>query len=277
MTTTAPTVTDAVKAAVILAITNMKGGVGKSTTTINLAKYIAQFSKQKVLVVDIDAQGNSTATFLSAVPKDALVGSDLFKAELPEGRLPAVASERVHVIAGDRLLKSVDGMVASDNAAARRALYQRFRANLRAVAQGYDVVIIDTPTTAEHRYFSAMVAADFSVTPALMDAFSLSGARDLVQALHDTKALYGNPRHKHVGILPNQFSKRSRLHQSSLEKITSAGIKVVPFQLNHRPAVQDAIDARRAVWEGDSEGRVNRAAGSEWKSACKAILAEVLQ
>ncbi len=261
----------------IIAEANLKGGVGKSTTTVNCAHYAHEFLGKKTCIVDLDAQANSSRTIAPDWPKGTLVASDLFQASLPLDRLPMTSASGIDLVPGDKLLKAVDAAVSSDNIAARRALYQTFRTNIRKLMEqrGYDLIIIDTPTTAEQRYYAALVAADYSVTPALMDAYSLQGAGDLKQSLANTKAQFGNPRHKHLGILPNLFTASSSLHKNSLEKLRQAGIKIIPVTLVNRIAVQGAIDAGNPVWKGDRDGRKNAKASAEWKAACKAIFDEV--
>lgn len=261
----------------VLTVANLKGGVGKSTKTVNVAHYAAQYMGLRVCVVDLDAQANSSRTLLPEWGKQTLVASMLFQEEIPESRVPAHVAEHIDLVPGDKRLKAVDAAVSSENVEGRRTLYQLFRRNLRALLQSYDLVVIDTPTTAEQRYYAALVAADFSVTPALMDAYSLQGAGDLAQSLMNTKSQYGNPRHKHVGILPNMFVASSSLHQESLQTLRDAGIKVVPVTLANRIAVQGAIDAGNPVWKGDRKGRRNYKAATEWKAACKAVLTEVMQ
>lgn len=262
----------------IASIINLKGGVGKSTTVVNLAAYGRTHMNLKVGVIDLDAQANSSRTLLPEWPKSTLLASMLFENELPKDFVPAETPEGIELVPGDKRLKSIDSAVNSEDIAARRAMYQTFRKNVRDLAtlRGYDLVIIDTPTTAEQRYYAALVAADFSVTPALMDAYSLQGAGDLMQSLKNTRALFGNPRHKHVGILPNLFHAGSNLHKQSLEKVRSAGIKIVPVTLVNRIAVQTAIDAGNPVWKGDADGKKNYKAAAEWKAACEAVLTEVM-
>lgn len=252
----------------------MKGGVGKSTTTVNLAHYAAYILKKRVLVVDLDAQINSSRTLSADWPQDTLVASSLFIA--PPDKSPYQIDEQLSLIPGDEGLKAVDSLVSSSNMDERNVLYAKFRANLRSLKSQFDLIVIDTPTTAEHRYYSALVAADVSITPALLDAYSLQGANELNQSLANTKGVYGNPRHRHLGILPNMYAKRSRLHNESLQALSDAGIEIVPYTLTNRIAVQEAIDANRPVWGGDRQGRKNVAASREWKAACKYILNEVI-
>jgi len=261
----------------IVASANLKGGVGKSTTTANAAFYAREFLDFRVAVIDLDAQANSSRTLAPAWPKGTLVASELFAAERPAGRLPMVTASGIELVPGDKALRAVDSAVSSENVAARRELYQTFRRNVRALMEEreYDLVLIDTPTTAEHRYYAALVASDFSITPALMDAFSMQGAGDLVQSLTNTKAQFGNPKHKHLGILPNLFNASSTLHKNNLEKLRTAGIKIAPVTLMNRIVVQGAIDAGKPVWKGDAEGRRSPKATAEWKAALKFMFDEV--
>ena len=259
MAITQPTATKL--AARILAIFSEKGGIGKSTTTLNIAWY-AEAYKKKVLLVDLDAQGNTTNSVCSDIPRSALTASALFKDELPAGRAPIVVSPYLDLIPADKALKKVDSKVNGEDQAACRDLYQQFRHNLRSFVDQYDIIVLDTPPTAELRYTAALVAADFSVAPTTMDAFGMDGIASVKEIERNVKSIYGNPRLKHLGILANKVQKRSKLNQKFMDQLLTSGIKVVPVTIYFRSDIENML----------FEGKRSR----HMKEACDYILGEVL-
>lgn len=249
-------------AARILAIFSEKGGIGKSTTTLNIAWY-AESYKRLTLLVDLDAQKNATNSVCPEIPKNALTASMLFKEDMPAGKAPVVISEYLHLIPADDVLRKIDSKVDLDDTPACRMFYHQFRENLRswAVKEGYDLVVIDTPPTAELRYTAALVAADVSVAPTTMDAFGMDGIANVKQIERNVKSVFGNPGLKHLGILPNKVQKRSKLHTLYRKQLDESGIKTLPVTIYLRSDIEFKL----------FEGKKSR----EMKEACDYILQEV--
>lgn len=246
----------------ILAIFCEKGGIGKSTTTLNVTWY-AESYKRLTLLVDLDAQKNATNSVCTDIPKTALTASMLFKDKMPADKTPVVISEYLHLIPGDDALRKIDSKVDLDDTAACREYYQKFRENLRfwAAKEGYELVVIDTPPTAELRYTAALVAADVSVAPTTMDAFGMDGIANVKQIERNVKSVFGNPRLKHLGILPNKVEKRSKLNTLYLNQLKESGIKTMPVTIYLRSDIAFKLH----------QGKRSR----EMKEACDYILQEV--
>ena len=226
----------------ILTIFNPKGGVGKSGTSLNLALYASKF-KLKTLIVDNDAQQNTTKTLCSNVPRTSLFASMLFQETMPDGAGVVTINSYLDLVPADKApLKNVDSLVSGDDKNGRRALYNIYRDNIRLISQGYDLVIIDTPTTAEHRYTSALVSSDFCLAPATMEAFGMDGVNDLKEIVRNVKAQYGNPRLKDIGIMPNMVSTRSKLHTRILNELRAANIKLLPVTVPLRSDIQIKLE-----------------------------------
>ncbi len=246
----------------VLTIFSEKGGIGKSTTTLNVVWH-AEHYKRLTLLVDLDAQKNATNSVCSQIPKNALTATMLFKDAMPADKRPVVISEFLHLIPADDALRKLDSKVDLDDIGACRAFYHLFRENLRALAEkeGYELVVIDTPPTAELRYTAALVAADVSVAPTTMDAFGMDGIANVKQIERNVKSVYGNPRLKHLGILPNKVQKRSKLHAQFLSELQGSGIKVMPVTVYLRADIEYQL----------FKGKRSR----DMKEACDYILNEV--
>ena len=189
----------------IIAIANQKGGVGKTTTCVNLAASMAA-TRRKVLVVDLDPQGN--ATMASGIDKYQVerTAYELLVDELPAKEvLIAETAGGYHLIAAN-----------SDVTAAEIRLLEffareiRLRNALNAVRDQYDYIFIDCPPSLILLTVNAMSAADSVLVPMQCEYFALEGLTALVDTISKLVAVV-NPNLKIEGILRTMFDHRNRL------------------------------------------------------------------
>ena len=154
----------------------------------------------------------------------------------------------------------------------RAAFVNRVRANLRAIG-GFDLVVVDTPTNAPICYLSGLAGADGAVSPVQMDAYGISGAVRLTQAIQRVRAHY-NPKLIHIGFVVNRFNSRAASHGELLAQFRAKRLRLLPTVLRERVAVQDALGRRTPVWRGP-RGRVNTRAAREMRAMCTEVLAGV--
>ena len=189
----------------IIAIANQKGGVGKTTTCVNLAASMAA-TRRKVLVVDLDPQGN--ATMASGIDKYQVerTAYELLVDELPAKEvLIAETAGGYHLIAAN-----------SDVTAAEIRLLEffareiRLRNALNAVRDQYDYIFIDCPPSLNVLTVNAMSSADSVLVPMQCEYFALEGLTALVDTISKLVAVV-NPNLKIEGILRTMFDHRNRL------------------------------------------------------------------
>jgi chromosome partitioning protein len=189
----------------IIAIANQKGGVGKTTTCVNLAASMAA-TRRKVLVVDLDPQGN--ATMASGIDKYQVerTAYELLVDELPVKEvLITETAGGYHLIAAN-----------SDVTAAEIRLLEffareiRLRNALNAVRDQYDYIFIDCPPSLNLLTINAMSAADSILVPMQCEYFALEGLTALVDTISKLVAVV-NPNLKIEGILRTMFDHRNRL------------------------------------------------------------------
>ncbi len=189
----------------IIAIANQKGGVGKTTTCVNLAASMAA-TRRKVLVVDLDPQGN--ATMASGIDKYQVerTAYELLVDELPVKEvLIAETAGGYHLIPAN-----------SDVTAAEIRLLEffareiRLRNALNAVRDQYDYIFIDCPPSLNLLTVNAMSAADSVLVPMQCEYFALEGLTALVDTISKLVAVV-NPNLKIEGILRTMFDHRNRL------------------------------------------------------------------
>lgn len=199
----------------IIAITNQKGGVGKTTTCINLAASLAA-TQRKVLLVDLDPQGN--ATMGSGVDKRNLEvsGYQLLIEETPV--------EAVIVHAEDAGYDLVPGN--SDLTAAEVQLIQlddretRLGTRLQPVAGRYDYILIDCPPSLNMLTLNALTAADAVFIPIQCEYYALEGLSALLETVEQIREAV-NPRLEIEGLLRTMFDARNNLANEVSEQLLS--------------------------------------------------------
>jgi len=199
----------------IFCIANQKGGVGKTTTTVNLAAGLAKID-QRVLVVDLDPQGN--ATMGSGVDKRALELTVydvlLENASVAEARQ---RSEKAgyDVVGANRELAGAE--VELVHLERRDA---RLKTALAAVATEYDFILIDCPPSLSLLTLNGLCSAHGVVVPMQCEYFALEGLSDLVNTIKQVHANL-NPELQIIGLLRVMFDPRITLQQQVSEQLKS--------------------------------------------------------
>ena len=197
----------------IISITNQKGGVGKTTTAVNLAACLAA-QKKRVLLIDLDPQGNAT-TGVGVFKKEALptvyqllIG----KATFDEVRLKTEFG--FDLMPANRELSGAEvELVELENRETRLAQA------LQNVRDSYDFVLIDCPPALNMLTLNGLVASDAVLIPMQCEYYALEGLSDLVETLRKIKKL--NARLEIEGLLRTMFNPQGVLNQqvsSELEK-----------------------------------------------------------
>ncbi len=227
---------------VIITIANQKGGVGKTTTAINLAAALAA-KRKKTLLVDMDPQANTTISFL----QEGEVHGSIYEALLdPKVPLEEVTHEtavpKLSLVPARISLAKLEGKLVGDFDS-----HFRLRDRLESVRGDYDFIIIDTPPTLGIITVNALVAATHLLIPIQSSYYALEGTDDLLETLDKVKSR-PNPAIQVLGVLITLHDKRTTLSRDVSDKIQEAfGDKVFKtvisksIRLEESPAYKESI------------------------------------
>jgi chromosome partitioning protein len=205
----------------IITLANQKGGVGKTTTAINLATALAAIG-ERVLIVDLDPQGNaSTGLGISRVDRE-ISSYDVLIGEASVGAASVMTSvPNVAIVPSTLDLLGVELTIAQQ---ADRAFKLRdaFRAmgDLRIADKPVSYVLIDCPPSLNLLTINALVAADAVLVPLQCEFFALEGMTQLLQTIEQIRSTL-NPRLSIQGVVMTMFDRRNNLSEQVLADVRS--------------------------------------------------------
>ncbi len=197
----------------IIAVANQKGGVGKTTTSVNLIASLAAM-KHKVLLIDLDSQGN--ATMGCGVDKMALEKSSC-ELLLQDANVPDVLL-KLENLGFDLIPGNADLTAAEVELISVDQRERRLSAALAEFRQDYEYILIDCPPSLNMLTLNALVAADGVLIPMQCEYYALEGLSALVDTLKNIRAKI-NPGLRLEGLLRTMYDPRSRLTREVSEQL----------------------------------------------------------
>lgn len=218
-----------------IAITNQKGGVGKTTTAVSLAACLGAMG-YPTLLVDMDPQANAT----SACGLDANNLEATIYEVLIENAPPPVFNLSDTYRELSILPSSMDLAGAEIELMDRENRETALRTILQSIGPSYDFVIIDSPPSLSLLTINVLVAADWVIVPVQAEYLALEGLTHVIRTLQRIRANY-NPDLKLLGILPTLFDGRTNLANQVLEEIRKAfPDKLFPLQITRSIRLSEA-------------------------------------
>ncbi len=227
-----------------LVFTNQKGGVGKSTLSVLWALHAAERCGERVCVIDLDAQANTSKTLRAhdgGVAAVALFGTDALPCLRPVPTEGASAAGGVVLLAGTKALLEIERLPPAQ-------VLPAFLAHLRALDRQFDHCVIDTPPALGLRMSAALMAAQFVCCPIELEEYSLDGVTDMLKTILGVQQRY-NPGLQLLGLLANRFNAHSPRQKAALEELLGRYREfMLPAKLSNRSAIPEALAAGLPVW-----------------------------
>ena len=209
----------------VTAILNLKGGVAKTTTAINMAAILAKEHGAKCLVIDGDSQCNTTE-FLGGDPTSGNLAQVLRNAGRTDdpgayaaGLIQETAYENIHILPGDETLMDMDLSKVEQGTVSSNVLRQL----VEEVKDKYTHILVDCPPAFNAASAAALVAADDVIIPIKLDAFSLRGMANLMRQIRNMRRI--NPRLNVAGLLPTMWYLDPQIEEAE-QTLKAAGLNV---------------------------------------------------
>ena len=227
----------------ILAVTNQKGGVGKTTTSINLAAALAR-KGQRTLLVDLDPQAHSTLSFLDheSIDRsiyDLLVEPDVAAAEI----IRPTTDEYLHVAPARISLAKLEGKLLGEFDG-----HYRQRDELKSIVKNYEFIVIDTPPTLGLLTVNALVFATHLLVPIQSSYLSLEGTDDLLETV-DRIRRQVNRRLQLLGVLITLHDNRTILGRDVVAQVREVfGEKVFQTIISKSVRLEESPAYKKSIF-----------------------------
>ncbi len=240
----------------IVAVANQKGGVGKTTTSVNLGAALAALG-QRILLIDLDPQGNATSAFGMQELEgeslyDPLVGNESILDKIFPTRL-----EGLFLVPADLDLAGAEIEIARmDNHLTRLS---RTLTSLREDGT-FDFILIDCPPSLGILMTNALAAADEILTPIQCEYFALEGLVKIVRVVEQVRGSGANPQVQIAGIIMTMFDGRTKLSSQVVAEVREHfGDRVYETVIPRTVRLSEAPSFGKTILEYDSAGGGARA------------------
>lgn len=227
-----------------IAIANQKGGIGKTTTAINIADCL-QHKGKKVLFLDLDPQCNSTGTYQAKI-KDVATMCDVFAGNV-EPKDAIQKTSMGDIIAGDPLLSNDEARYQSTMGG-----YNKAKNICKKVSKDYDYCIIDTPPNLGIYMINALNAANTVIIPIQADNYAIEGLTGVLRTIKDVQE-NANDALKIEGVLLTRYDARTNLDKETREQLPeickTIGLPLFDIAIRTDQTIKEAQAAKMSLFD----------------------------
>jgi len=246
---------------ITIAISNQKGGVGKTTIAFNLAKILSNRRNNKVIAIDNDPQGNLTSSLLERSDNDSGNVLDVYN---DRPLAPIQISNNLSVLCSNINLAPV--------AEREFQVIFKLKEGLEKLSNNYNFAIIDSLPSFGHLHLATLNAADYVLIPVKPDPYALTGMEGLFDTINKTKK-YFKPTLQILGIVINQVDGRKPIIEREMEAALreTYGKLVLKTKINKRIKVVESPTFQKTIVDYDPKGF----AAKEFKAVTDEIIKRI--
>ncbi len=237
---------------------NQKGGVGKSTLCTNLAT-VGAIEGKKNLLIDLDAQGNSTFYANCELPEKALTVADMFKQVSGWFADKTKSTDYIHNSCHENLsvMPSSSSLSSIERDLETRYKMFKLRDALKSLESEFDDIWIDTPPNFNFYTKAALIAADAFIVPVDCDDFSVQAVTRLLDNVMEIKSDH-NPDLAFVGVVINQFTSQANYPKALIASLQEMELPLFDTYINSAIKVKESHAEQRPIVLGYPKHKVSK-------------------